>query len=57
MIAIKESNPNYWVYELLNEYENNKYFGKLLLQYDNGRIVLIRKETTLKPPSEVAEKI
>jgi hypothetical protein len=38
--------------ELTNELERSRFYGSLELKYEDGRLVLIRKSETFKPPME-----
>ena len=35
--------------ELIKDWISRKIYGKLTLSFENGKIVLIRKEETIKP--------
>ena len=39
-----------WVPELLKGLRERQFYGKLVLEMKDGKIVLIRKEETIKPP-------
>ena len=41
--------------ELLRNLEQAKFFGSVELKYEAGRLVLIRKTETLKPPFGVGD--
>lgn len=38
--------------ELTAELERSRFYGSLELKYEDGRLVLIRKTETFKPPME-----
>ncbi len=38
--------------ELARELEKSRFYGSLELKYEDGRLVLIRKTETFKPPME-----
>jgi hypothetical protein len=38
--------------ELTTELERSRFYGSLELKYEDGRLVLIRKTETFKPPME-----
>jgi hypothetical protein len=38
--------------ELTSELERSRFYGSLELKYEDGRLVLIRKSETFKPPVE-----
>lgn len=37
--------------EMQKEFEKNRYFGTITIVFQDGKIVLIREERTLKPGS------
>ena len=37
------------VIELLKQLEETRFFGKITLDFQNGELILIRKEQTIKP--------
>ena len=39
-----------WPIEIYHELKKSRFYGKLVLQFENGKVTLIRKEDTLKPP-------
>ena len=38
--------------ELTHELERSRFYGSLELKYEDGRLVLIRRTETFKPPME-----
>jgi len=44
--------PEKWWVEYLNDLGKKTFYGKVTLQYENSKIVLIRKEETIKPPKQ-----
>ena len=38
--------------ELTHDLERSRFYGSLELKYEDGRLVLIRKTETFKPPME-----
>ena len=39
-----------WVVDVIKKISSEKFYGKIILQFEAGKIVLIRKEETIKPP-------
>jgi len=37
------------VAKILKELEENKFYGELLLKYESGKVVLIKKTESIKP--------
>jgi len=44
--------PKEWWTDCLNSLKGTPFYGKVTLQYENGKVVLIRKEETIKPPKQ-----
>jgi len=40
-----------WLGQFLSQLMEKKFYGHLTLTFESGKIVLIRREETLKPPS------
>jgi len=38
-----------WIMKLIKELINNRYYGKLIISFQAGKIVHAKKEETLKP--------
>ncbi len=38
-----------WVVKILSGLTDNKFYGKLTLYFENGKITLARREETIKP--------
>jgi hypothetical protein len=39
-----------WIKEIFKSLMERGFYGKLVLSFENGKIVTARKEETLKPP-------
>jgi|TARA_R110000803_G_scaffold210841_1_gene284322 hypothetical protein len=44
-----------WLQNLINDLQTRKFYGKLTLEFKEGRVGLIRKEETVKPPTNPQE--
>lgn len=38
-----------WAFKLIQDLSSRKYYGKLIISIENGKITLIKKEESLKP--------
>lgn len=38
-----------WAFKIIKDLSARKYYGKLTISIENGKIVLIKKEENLKP--------
>lgn len=51
----KEKNDNHWrewLERVLSQTENNRFYGKLVLSFESGKLVYLKKEETIKPPKQ-----
>jgi hypothetical protein len=39
-----------WLLKLVGDLVGEKFFGKIILNFENGKVTTVRKEQTLKPP-------
>jgi hypothetical protein len=39
-----------WIAKILTDLQARKFYGKITIHFENGRIILAKKEATLKPP-------
>lgn len=42
-----------WVLDLLSELRNKGFYGKVTLQFEAGKVTVVRKEETIKPPPDL----
>jgi len=41
-----------WIKEVIQALMDNGWYGKLVISFEAGKITLVRKEETLKPPKQ-----
>lgn len=41
-----------WLLDLLTQLKEEQWYGKVTLSFEAGKVTLVRKEETLKPPQE-----
>jgi hypothetical protein len=41
-----------WLFEILKELADKKWYGKLEISMESGAVTLVRRIETLKPPKE-----
>ena len=41
-----------WIFDLIKKLGQDKFYGKLVLSFENGKIVHGKREESFKPPKE-----
>jgi hypothetical protein len=41
-----------WINTVLRKHIQEKFYGKLTISFENGKIVLLKMEQTVKPPRD-----
>ena len=44
------NNTEQWFLQLLKNLREGRFYGKIVLELKEGKVVLIRREETIKPP-------
>jgi hypothetical protein len=45
------TDPNGWLFNLVEGLRDRKFYGRVIIEMKEGKIYLIRKDETIKPPS------
>lgn len=38
-----------WLIRIINDLSARKYYGKLTISFESGKVVIVKKEETMKP--------
>jgi hypothetical protein len=49
--AASFTEPTGWLFNLVEGLRDRKFYGRVIFEMKEGKIFLIRKEETIKPPS------
>lgn len=41
----------HWILDILSDLKSKGFYGKVTLQFEAGKVTVVRKEETLKPPN------
>jgi hypothetical protein len=42
-----------WLTKILNELKTKRFYGKITLSFEAGKLVTLRREETIKPPKDL----
>ena len=41
-----------WIFAVIKQLSSMGWYGKLVISFEGGKVTLVRKEETLKPPKQ-----
>jgi hypothetical protein len=47
---IVETPTQRWALKILKDLQDSSFYGRIILEFKAGRLVLLRQEQTIKPP-------